>query len=405
MFCLNCGEAISDHMSFCPFCGTKIGEKKDTEKAIVYVEKVHDDDSETSSSGTANASKKVKNARWLRGIAAVMCMIAVGLIVFGYKSITDSSYKFAVDHCEYYEEQMKETRSMANIYGGTGILGGGYASLSSSWEDRLEEAQTKILVSRVKAGVGFGAGSILLLFAAFLFVKGQKKIRYAENDSNHDSNHSISMSVKKTGSTCLNINGKRCAMIAAICLSICNVIGIYGIVSSMFKFKYYTISLSTIIGYVLSISFAVLLFIGKKNIGFLITSFGFIAICVYDVIEIALADLGFATMRLCLSIAAAYSILFILFLFHVIDVLRKKTKVFKYLWFVPAVIYLISFMITCIEFKYFSYFSYEWEYIVRNFCDVAALFFVGLWIRNANGKVDDRKELLVDFVENENDEI
>lgn len=49
---------------------------------------------------------------------------------------------------------MKETKSMANLYGGSGILGGGYASIASSWEDMLEEAQTTIVVGRVKAGVG-----------------------------------------------------------------------------------------------------------------------------------------------------------------------------------------------------------------------------------------------------------
>lgn len=66
--------------------------------------------------------------------------------------------KYAVNHYQYYEKQMKETKNMANLYGGSGILGGGYASLASSWKDMLEEAQTKIIVSRVKAGVGFGVG-------------------------------------------------------------------------------------------------------------------------------------------------------------------------------------------------------------------------------------------------------
>lgn len=183
MFCLKCGEVVPDDASFCTFCGSQIGESEDTEKANVYVEKVKEEDTfENDSNATSKVLKKLTSKYWIRGIAVVMCIIAVILIIFGYDSITDSSYKYAVNHYEYYENQMKETKSMANLYGGSGILGGGYASLASSWKDMLEEAQTKIIVSRVKAGVGFGLGFVLLICAVFLFVKKKKRDGYTDTE-------------------------------------------------------------------------------------------------------------------------------------------------------------------------------------------------------------------------------
>lgn len=168
---------------FAHFVGAKFGESEDTEKANVYVEKVKEEDTfENDSNATSKVLKKLTSKYWIRGIAVVMCIIAVILIIFGYNSITDSSYKYAVNHYEYYENQMKETKSMANLYGGSGILGGGYASLASSWKDMLEEAQTKIIVSRVKAGVGFGLGFVLLICAVFLFVKKKKRDGYTDTE-------------------------------------------------------------------------------------------------------------------------------------------------------------------------------------------------------------------------------
>lgn len=49
----------------------------------------------------------------------------------------------------------------------------------------LEEAQTTIVVGRVKAGVGFGLGFILLVCAVFLFVKWKKGIGYTAKDGEH----------------------------------------------------------------------------------------------------------------------------------------------------------------------------------------------------------------------------
>lgn len=396
MFCLKCGEVVLDDASFCPFCGTKIGENEDANKAVVYVEKMNEDTPayDNKSSVTSKVSKRLKNENWIRGIAIVMCIIAVILIIFGYKSITNSSYEYAVDNYEYYEKQMKETKSMANLYGGSGILGGGYASIASSWEDMLEEAQTTIIVGRVKAGVGFGLGFILLVCAVFLFVKRKKEAGYT--DAGKGSKHSFDISMKKMSNAFSNIKEKKYAVIAAICLSIYNVIGIYNVVLPMLKYSFYTISFTTVISYIASITFAILLFVGKKNIGFLITSVGMISLYVYYIAEIVLGDLSVGGIGIHLLRIAAYNILFVLFLFSVIHALNKKDKAIKFLWFVPPVLWMISSLVEYILWEYFSYLSSTWMYILMDFCNVVALFFVGLWLREDNKKADNHKEMLND---------
>lgn len=397
MFCLKCGEVLPDDASFCPYCGTKIGENDDANKAIVYVEKKNEDTPtyENKNSVTSKVSKILNNENWIRGIATVMCIIAVILIVFGYKSITNSSYEYAVDNYEYYEKQMKETKSMANLYGGSGILGGGYASIASSWEDMLEEAQTTIIVGRVKAGVGFGLGFILLICAVFLFVKWKKGIGYTAKDGEH----SFNMRTKKTRNTLLNIKDtRRYTVVAAICLSIYNVIGIYNVVSPMLKYSFYTISFTTVISYIASIAFVILLFVGKKNIGFLIASVSVMALHVYNIIEIAPAGFSVEAMGTSFLGFAEYLVLLVLFLFSVIDALKKYDKVIKFLWFAPAVISLISHLVVYIRGEYFSYLSSTWIYILMDFCAVVAWFFVGLWLREDNKKADNHKEMLNDSV-------
>ncbi len=389
MFCLKCGEAMPDNVSFCPFCGTKIAENKDMEKAIVYVEKVNESSAETRAETSSKMLDKMKNKRWGRGVAIVMCVLAVILIVFGYKSITDSSYKYAVDNYKYYEQQMKETKSMANIYGRTGILGRGYANISSSWEDMLEEAQKTILTGRVKAGVGFGLGFVLLLLAIFLFVKGKR-------GSGYDEKASIpSLSVRKTGNTSLNINDRKCAIIAAICLGIYSALRIYNVVSSMLKYDYYSISVITVINHIAPILLAIMLFIGKKHIGFLIASGSIIAVYIYNIIEVTPAGFSFEVMKAYFLECTSHIILFVLLLFAVIE----KDKVIRFLWFVPAVVYLVSFVITCIRWEYFSDLSSTWIYIIWNFIYVAALFFVGLWTRNITKNAKNREVNLADSVE------
>lgn len=195
-----------------------------------------------------------------------------------------------------------------------------------------------------------------------------------------------------------NTKGKKYTVVAAICLSIYNVIGIYNVVLPMIKYDFYTISFTTVISYIASIAFVILLFVGKKNIGFLVTSFAIIALYVYGIIEIAPAGFSIEAMGISLLGIAEYLILFVLFLFSVIDTLSKNDKVIKFMWFVPAVICLTSCIVQYIRWEYFSYLSSTWIYILMDFCAVVAWFFVGLWLREDNKKADNHKEMLNDSV-------
>lgn len=378
MFCLKCGEIVQDNASFCPFCGTKIGENEDENKAIVYVEKYNADTHSGKNNSIARLSKRLENKRWIRSIAIVMGIIAVVLIVFGYKSIANSSYKYAVDNYEYYEKQMNETESMANLYGRSGILGSGYAGIASSWEEMLDKAQKTIILGRVKAGVGFGLGIVLLICVAFLLVKREKGSLHTTQDDER----SFSEKTKKMKDTWTGIKEtRRYTVVAAICLSLYSVIASYNIISSMIKYGYYTISLTTIISYIVPIAFAILLFIGKKNIGFLIATAGVIVVYIYNITEMAQVDLSIKTMGTTFLQMTEYLALFLLFLFSVIGRFRKYDKAIKYLWFLPSALSLISSLAVYIQWGYFSDLSYTWLYIFEDFCDVMAWLFVGLWLR------------------------
>lgn len=193
-----------------------------------------------------------------------------------------------------------------------------------------------------------------------------------------------------------NTKGKKYTVVAAICLSIYNVIGIYNVVLPMIKYDFYTISFTTVISYIASIAFVILLFVGKKNIGFLVTSFAIIALYVYGIIEIAPAGFSIEAMGISLLGIAEYLILFVLFLFSVIDTLSKNDKVIKFMWFVPAVICLTSCIVQYIRWEYFSNLAYMWMYIFEDFCAVLALLFVGLWLREDKKRIDSNKEILND---------
>ena len=136
-----------------------------------------------------------------------------------------------------------------------------------------------------------------------------------------------------------------------------------------------------IISYIVPIAFAILLFIGKKNIGFLIATAGVIVVYIYNITEMAQVDLSIKTMGTTFLQMTEYLALFLLFLFSVIGRFRKYDKAIKYLWFLPSALSLISSLAVYIQWDYFSDLSYTWLYIFEDFCDVMAWLFVGLWLR------------------------
>jgi len=183
MFCLKCGAVIDDKSDFCSECGERIDKVSCVEndqrnsqgETIVYASQISNENehSQSVSAGTVN----FRRVKVIIIIGVVLCMASICLVVFGYKSITDSSYEYAVDNYDYYKSQMTETSTMAKIYGGGGILGGAYSNLSSSWEDMLDEARERIVMGRIKAGVGFVGGIVVLVFGIILLFKNYKKIR------------------------------------------------------------------------------------------------------------------------------------------------------------------------------------------------------------------------------------
>lgn len=390
MFCLKCGEAIPDNSSFCPFCGSKVYEYENSEKAVVYATLTSEDTKKTNFI-SANKISKIKNKKIIYGSAIIMCILAVVLMVFGYKAITNPSYKNAVDNREYYEAQMKETDSLANIYGRTGILGGGYANISSSWENMLEKAQIRIFIARVKAAIGFGIGIPLFILGGLILIMEKRKTAMVKITTQTTNS-------KNTYNTNLHKN-KKYSIIAALCLTILNAGGIIRVFSSIINESSYDSSFQTVILYIATIAFIVLLFIGKKSIGFLITNGIIILIFMQNIFEMILTGCRFEFIITNLLQSAAYISLFILFLFGVIDVLYIKYKAIKYLWFVPAVVNLIYLAAECIQFYYFNYISSIWFLLLLEFLNVIALFFIGLWVKDIN-KISEKTEDTLTYFKN-----
>lgn len=163
MFCLKCGAVIADGSKFCSECGctTYVVNRS----GAVAVEK------------QPSGNIKYSSQRKLFIIGVVMCICSVILFVFGYRSMTDAKYKHAIENVDYYESQMDETKSMASLYGGSGLLGGGYSELASSWESMLEDAKKEILIGRIKIGIGFVGGIIFLIVGMIFAIRNYGTFR------------------------------------------------------------------------------------------------------------------------------------------------------------------------------------------------------------------------------------
>ena len=100
MVCLKCGAVIANGSKFCSECGCATDVVNES-GAVAVQEQL---------SGNIEYSSQRK--MFIIGI--VMCICSVILFVFGYRSMTDTKYKHAIENVDYFESQMDETKSMAS---------------------------------------------------------------------------------------------------------------------------------------------------------------------------------------------------------------------------------------------------------------------------------------------------
>ncbi len=95
MVCLKCGAVIANGSKFCSECGCATDVVNES-GAVAVQEQL---------SGNIEYSSQRK--MFIIGI--VMCICSVILFVFGYRSMTDTKYKHAIENVDYFESQMDET--------------------------------------------------------------------------------------------------------------------------------------------------------------------------------------------------------------------------------------------------------------------------------------------------------
>lgn len=145
----------------------------------------------------------------------------------------------------------------------------------------------------------------------------------------------------------------------------------------------YGISFAYVLTWVYYIAFAVLLFLRKRNIGFVIASGLYVFLSIYDMIRFVSF---YSTINFLASVC-----LFVLILLNCAPSLTKKAKITKVLWFVPGVLMLINCLIDYISiFRY--YLSAGWIYIVLGLIQIAAFILMGLWFKESYAATEEKDD-------------
>lgn len=153
---------------------------------------------------------------------------------------------------------------------------------------------------------------------------------------------------------------KKFSFIAAICYIVYSLYDIY-----VSQSLYLTIRAVDIIFWIATLSMAVTLFMKNKKA----------VVAATGVIALFRACLIIRYFKLHdISGFVAYAIAVVLIIISI-----KGNSLAKKIWFVPACVMLLEFVVICIRF--FSVLDGLWELLVREIIEIVGLLFVGLWIK------------------------
>lgn len=168
-------------------------------------------------------------------------------------------------------------------------------------------------------------------------------------------------------------SGKKFALIAAICFAITAAYDIINRIIYVSNYEYATITVLNIIWWCILIGYAVTLFL--KNSKTIIFVAGAEALLnAYDLISY------FSLLKLLTFVASGA-------LVAVIVLATKGHPIVKKLWFLPGAAMMLGKLIGWIQYEYFSYLSVTWKTILFGIIEVAAIVFIGMWLKKKDAPV------------------
>ena len=165
-------------------------------------------------------------------------------------------------------------------------------------------------------------------------------------------------------------NEKIFALMGAICFTIHVV---YSVINSFSQNEYQAITWETIVWWVIFILLAILLFVRKKNIAFLISpALAVIMEAIYLIHYFSIENLLYIIV---------YIMLFVLLLINVIPSIKNKASATKFLCFIPAGLFFAMHLYEWIRYGFFEALDVFWKYILFTLVDTAGYMFLGLWLK------------------------
>lgn len=160
-------------------------------------------------------------------------------------------------------------------------------------------------------------------------------------------------------------SGKKYALIAAICYAVYAIYNIINRIIYVSNFEYDTITVFNILFWIGMLGMAVSLFV--KNQRIVIAAAGVNALLgAYNFVTY------FSLWYLCDFLAYASVVVFVILTLKGNDVVKK-------IWFVPAAVLLLGYVIDWI--KYFEFLSAIWTSMLASIVQITALLFAGMWVK------------------------
>ncbi len=187
MFCTKCGSRIDDDSLICPVCGTEQiqrEEEPDGGLTVVYASQGQAGGGtggtaegaagisggqnaaeeipaagNAAASGTEMTARSAGGRRYYIPLLVIFGIAAAVLIIMSIATINSDEYGELKSQYIEYSANERETQQLADSYGGRGILGEGYETISDTWEELVEMTEDQMWNIRIRAIIFGAAGA------------------------------------------------------------------------------------------------------------------------------------------------------------------------------------------------------------------------------------------------------